>query len=86
MNKFLLVTLILLIVIAGVVYFVYFLPSSQTSTVPSSQVAKVDTTFNLTAIDELSQSFATFGNIPVTVDPASLRKNNPAKANDPFYN
>ncbi len=86
MNKLLLVFLILVIVAAGIFYFVYFMPSSQAPEIPPSQVAKVDTNFNLTAIDELSQSFATFGNIPVTVDPTSLRKNNPAKANDPFYN
>lgn len=86
MNKFLIVFLILVIIVAGIFYFVYFLPSSKAPEIPPSQVAKVDTNFNLTAIDELSQSFATFGNIPVTVNPASLRKNNPVKANDPFYN
>lgn len=86
MNKFLLVFLVLIFIAAGVFYFVYFVPSSQASVVAPSQVAKVDTNFNLVAIDELSESFATYGNIPVTVNPASLRKNNPAKANDPFYN
>lgn len=85
MNKFLLVFLILVLVGAGIFYFVYFVPSSQESVVPSSQIAKVNTDFNLSAIDELSESFATYGNIPVTVNPASLRKNNPAKANDPFF-
>jgi flagellar basal body-associated protein FliL len=86
MNKLLLVFLIIVIIAAGVFYFVYFIRPQQESAVPVPQVETVNTSFNLKVVDELNGSFSIFGSIPVTVDPTSLRKNNSAKANDPFYN
>lgn len=85
MNKTLIVILILVVVGAGAFYFLYLTPSSQAPATQETNIAKVDTSFNLGVLDKLG-SFVAHGNFPITVKPSSLRKSDPAKANDPFFN
>jgi len=84
MNKALLFILILVIIGAGVFYFLYLAPPPEEGA-PPVQIAKVETTFNLKVLDDLD-SFLPHGNFPLSVDLSSLRKSNPEKANDPFFN
>lgn len=81
----LVVILVLVLIGAGLFYFFYLIPPSEIPTTQSGeQVAKVDTTFDLTVLDKLD-SFSVNGNFPIVVNPNTLRKNNPAQA-DPFFN
>ena len=81
----LVVILVLVLIGTGLFYFFYLAPSSETLTSQSGeQIARVDTTFDLTVLDKLD-SFVSHGNFPIVVNPNTLRKNNPAQA-DPFFN
>ena len=86
MNKILIVILILVIIGAGFFYFLYLAPPSETPTAgQTNQVATLDTSFDLGVLNKLDSFFA-HGNFPITVNDSSLRKSDPAKANDPFFN
>jgi flagellar basal body-associated protein FliL len=87
MNKALIIILILVLIGAGIFYYFFYLrPDSQTGiSNQSQQIVKIDTSFDTSFLSKLD-TFVLYGNIPVTVNPASLRGSNPAKANDPFFN
>lgn len=84
MNKMLLILLALVIIGGGLFYFLYLAPPPQ----EISEIApppKIETTFNLKVLEKLD-NFLIHGSFPISIEPSSLRKSDPAKANDPFFN
>ena len=86
MKKSLIVILVLVVVGAGALYFLYIAPSSnESNSTQSATTETINTKIDVTVLDKLNE-FSANGNFPITVNPASLRKSDPQKANDPFYN
>lgn len=86
MKKALIVVLILVIAGGIALYFLFIAPSSNVPTTTQETITgTINTQIDVTVLDKLNE-FSKNGNFPITINPASLRKSDPQKANDPFYN